>query len=516
MIIRRFAGLLLALLCLFLWETTHPLYAAPARQIITIREPVLQGELPYQYNAHYLGLETNVRDGLLTLTLAYDPQNNPNLKGFVSFFVLDEDGLRRFLAGAAPESMAIAGGTPLQFDRIGNKMGATFRASGRGQYTVIVYNNSLLPVTYTLSVEGGVLIDNANQTLATAAQSPDLAPTATPTTMPTPAVVEPINPLGSASGQQLSGVLSTNIGRHYLAAVPAIRDGTILFNFHYDPLDQPALHGNVNFWVLDQAGLNAIIRGDKPVDVNLATGFPAPFSPFPNDLQANFNASGKEPYTVVVYNQTPITASYELLIDGGTLYDRYGQTIEAKTAAPPVSQSANTLIVPAATPVATPLATDTAMTTFTLVSATGDTTAPVASTQPVPLGVSQLVGSFQGAYQHHYFALWPTLRDGTVVLSLAFEPSDSKDLRENLNFWVLTEEGLQQVINGAPPMAHDIAMGAYQEFGPYKGKLHAAFNASGRGKYTVIVFSNSETPARYLLNAETGLLATEEVNVALP
>lgn len=511
MFIRRFALVLLALFFLFLWKTIPPLQAAPARQIITVREPILHGELPYQYNAHYLGLETNLRDGLLALTLAYDPQNNPNLKGFVSFLVLDEDGLRRFLAGDDPESLAIAGGTPLQFDRIGNKMGAAFRSSGRGHYTVIVYNNSQLPVTYTLSVEGGVLIDNANQTLTTAAQSPDLAPTATPT----PAALAPINPLGSASGQRLTGVLSTNIGRHYLAAAPAIRDGTILFNFHYDPLDQLALRGNVNFWVLDQAGLNAIIRGDKPVDVNLATGFPAPFSPFPNDLQANFNASGKEPYTVVVYNQTPITASYELLIDGGTLYDRYGQTIEAKAAAPPTTQDV-IILNASTTPVATPLPTDATAPTFTLVGATGDIAPSLHSVQSVPLGVTQLVGSFQLAYQHHYFALWPTLRDGTVVLSLAFAPSDSKELRENLNFWVLTEEGLQQVIDGAPPMAHDIATGAYQDFGPYKGTLYAAFNASGRGKYTIIVFSNSDAPARYLLTVEGGLMATEDINVTLP
>jgi len=502
MTIRRFTWLFFTLLALYLWDSAPLLLAAPPSQIITVRGPLLQGELPYQYNAHYLGLEPNLRDGIVALTLVYDPQNNPNLRGFVNFFVLDEDGLRRFVAGADPESLAIAGGAPLQFDRIGNKMGAAFRASGRGHYTVIVYNNSLLPVTYQLTVEGGVLIDSANQTLATGAQSTEATPTAT--AEPTPAAVEPLNPLGSAAGQRLTGLLSNTIGRHYLSAVPAIRDGTLLFNFHYDPLDQPLLHGSVNFWVLDEAGLNAIIRGEKPVDVNLATGFPVPFTPFPNELQANFNASGKGPYTVVVYNQTALPATYELLVDGGTLYDRYGQTSEAKAAV--VHGGSMTLVAPAVTP-APPVASTVRPTGVT--AANDDATA-------VPFGVAQLAGSFKGAYQHHYFALWPTLRDGTIILSLAFDPRDSKVLRENLNFWVLTEEGLQQVINGAPPMAHDIATGAYQEFGPYKGKLYAAFNASGRGKYTVIVYNNSETPARYLLTAATGLLATEEVNVTLP
>lgn len=497
------------LTCLLLWTTisSRPLWAAPARQIVTVQGPTLQGDLPYQYNAHYLGLAPTLRDAVIGLTLTYDPQNNPNLKGFVNFFVLDEDGLRRFLAGSDPQPLALAAGAPLQFDPIGNKMAGAFQASGRGQYTVVVYNNSLLPVHYTLSADGGILTDNANQTAAPTAQT---APAAEPTPIPVTTATAPINPLGSASGQRLTGTLSNTIGRHYLAAVPTIRDGTIFFNFHYDPLDQPVLHGNVNFWVLDEAGLNAIIRGDKPGAVNLATGFPVPFSPFPNELQANFNASGKDPYTVVVYNQTAIPATYEMVIDGGTLYDRYGQTSEAKAAAAALvttsSNSATSTTAPPA-PTATPA--------LTLVSAARETSLDT-TTAALPLGVRQLIGNFTGAYQYHYFALQPTLRDGTITLSLAFSPSDSQALRENLNFWVLTEDGLRHVIAGAPPSAYELASGAYQEVGPYKGQLVGAFNASGHGTYTVIVFNNVDAPARYLLTAEGGLLATEDVNLALP
>ncbi|MCE7984912.1 MAG: hypothetical protein DYG89_27375 [Caldilinea sp. CFX5] len=499
---RRLACLFTFLSLLFYTQGVHTVWAAPPQQIVTVQGPTLRGELPYQYNAHYLGLAPVIRDSIVSLTLAYDPQNNPNLPGFVNFFVLDEDGLRRFLAGSDPRGLAIAGGAPLQFDPIGNKMGAAFLASGRGQYTVVVYNNAQLPVQYTLTVQGGILIDNANQTINPAAQLTP-APTATPLPTATPGAAPVNNPLGAATGQRLTGALSNTIGRHYLEAIPGVRDGTIFFSFRYDPLDQPALYGNVNFWVLDQAGLNAIIRGDKPGDVNLATGFPVPFSPFPNELQANFNASGKDPYTVVVYNQTSMPATYELVIDGGQLSDRFGQTLEAKAAASPASD------VAAPAPTATPA--------ITLVSHTQPASPAAAEgTAPLPLGVPQLAGNFNRAYQYHYFALQPTVRDGTVVLSLAFEPRDSQLLRENINFWVLTEDGLRRVIAGGPPPAHDIATGAYQDFGPYKGRLYAAFNASGRGDYTVIVFSNADLPARYLLTAEGGLLATEEVNVALP
>lgn len=503
MFLRRLICFCLTCLLLGTGLSNRPLWAAPVRQIVTVQGPTLQGDLPYQYNAHYFGLAPTLRDAVIGLTLTYEPQNNPNLKGLVNFFVLDEDGLRRFLAGSDPQAMALAAGAPLQFDPIGNKVRGAFRASGRGQYTVVVYNNALLPVHYTLTADGGLLTDNANQTTTTAAQA---EPTAAPTPSPAATVTESINPLGSASGQRLTGTLSNTIGRHYLSAVPTIRDGTIFFNFHYDPLDQPLLHGNVNFWVLDEAGLNAIIRGDKPGDVNLATGFPVPFSPFPNELQANFNASGKEPYTVVVYNQTAIPATYEMVIDGGTLADRYGQTTEAKSAAAALVTSSTNASAPA--PTATPA--------LTLVSAESQVTQVETPVTSLPLGVPQLIGNFTGAYQYHYFSLQPTLRDGAITLSLAFSPSDSKALRENLNFWVLTEDGLRHVLAGAPPSAYEIASGAYQEFGPYKGQLAGAFNTSGHGNYTVIVFSNVDAPARYLLTAVGGVLATENGNVALP
>lgn len=202
-----------------LWAATvaRPLWAAPAQQIITVQGPTLQGDLPYQYNAHYFALAPTLRDSVIGLILTYDPQNNPNLKGFVNFFVLDEDGLRRFLAGSEPAGLAIAAGAPLQFDPIGNKMAGAFRASGRGQYTVVVYNNSPLPVHYTLTADGGILTDNANQTTGSAAPS---APAAEATPTPAPATVTAaVNPLGSASGQRLTGSLSNTIGRHYLSAI---------------------------------------------------------------------------------------------------------------------------------------------------------------------------------------------------------------------------------------------------------------------------------------------------------
>ena len=94
--------------------------------------------LPAGY--HYLGLEPTFRDGTVVLTIALEPADDEDLRGAINFLVLTDDGLRRVLAGADPFDLDIAASAPLQFDPIGNKYQAVFKASGKGPYTVIVYN----------------------------------------------------------------------------------------------------------------------------------------------------------------------------------------------------------------------------------------------------------------------------------------------------------------------------------------------------------------------------------------
>ena len=81
---------------------------------------------------------------------------------------------------------------------------------------------------------------------------------------------------------------------------------------------------------------------------------------------------------------------------------------------------------------------------------------------------------------------------------------------------MLTEEGLRSVLAGGPPVNYDIATGSFGLYGTDQDKLFASFQASGRGKYTVIVYNNSSVPARYILSAEGGVLATEDVERSLP
>jgi hypothetical protein len=137
----------------------------------TLRASKVHGELAKGYSKHFLALEPAQRDALITLTLNIEPQDKRRIPNKVNLLLLDEDDLRRVLAGDKPEDLAFATGNPAIVDPhappklIFNKT-AEFKASGRGTYTVVVYNRAPIPVSYTLTAKNAAIVDGSGQVTA--------------------------------------------------------------------------------------------------------------------------------------------------------------------------------------------------------------------------------------------------------------------------------------------------------------------------------------------------------------
>jgi len=128
-----------------------------------VRAASLSGSLPVQNDQHFLGLEPEGRDTQITLRLTIEPQDSSELARRLNFWVLDSAGFRQFLGGTDASDVAIAAGNRV-FRGLENERVASFRATGTGDYTVIVYNNATVPGGYELNIEGGFLIDDNSQT----------------------------------------------------------------------------------------------------------------------------------------------------------------------------------------------------------------------------------------------------------------------------------------------------------------------------------------------------------------
>jgi hypothetical protein len=446
----------------------------------TVRATRVTGALPNQFSAHYLGLQPAERDGTVVLTLRYDPQD-PQIEGLVNFLVLTEDGLRRFLAGEDPAGLEVAAGSPLAVGDQRNVLQGALLDSGRGNYTVIVYNESQLPVTYELIAQNGVLLDAAGQIAADEADRV-AAPTPTPAPIPYSSAV--------VTGRRLSGELDGAYERHYLAVAPEVVDGQVRLKLNYEPLDRPELAGAINFWVLDEDGVRRLVRGDDPGDINLATGFPSPFDPTLGQLEASFTSSGDNEYTAVLYNISGVIANYALGAEGALLVDRYAQTNEALAAAAEAAALASASAAATVTPTPTPLP---------------PTEIEVGEPElPTTARPNRVTGALNTAFEQHYLGLVPDVTDGTVTVVLDYDPKDSEALRNNVNFWVIDQDGLRRVVSGGRPEDYALATGAVVPFGADEGKLRAEFTSSGRNEYTLIVYNHSEVPATYALEIHGG------------
>jgi hypothetical protein len=284
----------------------------------------------------------------------------------VNFVVLTAGGMTKYLAGTDPLMVETAIGNPLLFDPMGNRLTALVPGTLETNYTVLVFNNSKYPVTYTLRVQGGVLVDNAGQTFSAVTVGSPLAENAIDaaaqeakselkianevkndiqahaTLVAYEGVVKrfglakPAQVLSALQqllpeavrARQVSGELANWQDRHYLNLASDTGGGEITLTLRYPVQSGAPTH--LNFWVMTQDGVRHLVQGGLAQELNLAVGLPVAGEP--GVYQAHLRMAKSALYTVVVFSEGMTAADYTLSVLGGILVDRYGQTREARAA----------------------------------------------------------------------------------------------------------------------------------------------------------------------------------------
>lgn len=154
--------------------TTAPVSTTPQ----VVRETMLEGDLAPD-TIHYLGLETSQRDGTVELSMNVNPADNSEVLRRTNFFVIPTNELSRLSASTRLSDVAIAAGNRV-FGGAANERKASFQAVGTGPYTVLVQNTSQdVTVNYSLTVDGGILVDDSSQTKTAQEAATTAAPAAT-------------------------------------------------------------------------------------------------------------------------------------------------------------------------------------------------------------------------------------------------------------------------------------------------------------------------------------------------
>jgi len=320
--------------------------AAPAAQLSAseVKGTITGG----QFAQIWLGLAPE-NPGTVTLTAVWD-RANPEDNG-VGFYILNESNLAAAIAGQRLQSNNVASGSTDFFQNApDNQQGASFRATGPA-YTIIVYNDSATDANFTLSASNGIISDESGQVTAVgAAAEEEATPEATETAAETSSAAAPIAATTEAAaaatatpavtlvaagpfrGESVEGELAEQYDQHFLGLEPSQRDGEITLRLTFDPRDNQELARRLSFWVLDDQGFRRYQGGENAGDVAVAAGNRVNASGEENVRSASFTASGFGPYTVIVYNNSRVPATYELGVTGGLLVDDSLQTITAKEA----------------------------------------------------------------------------------------------------------------------------------------------------------------------------------------
>jgi uncharacterized surface protein with fasciclin (FAS1) repeats/nucleoid-associated protein YgaU len=143
--------------------TATPAPAAAVSVPVITRAETLQADLPDQYSKHYFDLSVADTNTSVDVTMHYDPQDRQLLDNGFNFYVYSSDQFQQLIrSGVGPNRAEnTAAGTLTTVDGL-KTFQATINTPFKG-YTVIVGNDSTVPVSYTLTVKNGLLVDASGQ-----------------------------------------------------------------------------------------------------------------------------------------------------------------------------------------------------------------------------------------------------------------------------------------------------------------------------------------------------------------
>jgi hypothetical protein len=310
----------------------------------------------------------------------------------------------------------------------------------------------------------------------------------------------------SVRATELRGLLPHQFDHHYFGLEAEEPGGAFAVTLVVEPASV-LVDDAVNFVVLTDEGMRRFRAGVDPVSVKTAIGSPLLFDQVGNRLTALVPGNRETRYTVVVYNNGKLPATYTLQVQGGALLDEAGQTFSAVKVSAPSNEGLVSTLVKAA--VASPGTAPAAIAYEGIVKRLGNpNTLPVdvplvlQQLLPEPVTARRVSGELGNLQERHYLNLATDMGGGDVTLTLRYQ--GASDAPSSINFWVMTQDGVRHLIQGALAQELNLATGLPVAGEPrvYQARLRMAENLL----YTVVVFSESDFEADYTLSVQGGIL----------
>ena len=176
--------------------TPVPVAETPAAAAAPVATPTsgevkstwVRGQLNEQFAKHYLGLEVIDEGQPVTIKMSYDPQDSQQLDDSSGFHLFTEAGFQQYANASPPSESSIGSGSLETMDGIKRKVADIVANRASTIVTLVTYNDTTTPISYTLTGENIKFIDASGEQVegdrmaapAPAAQPADAAATPAP------------------------------------------------------------------------------------------------------------------------------------------------------------------------------------------------------------------------------------------------------------------------------------------------------------------------------------------------
>lgn len=305
---------------------------------------------------------------------------------------------------------------------------------------------------------------------------------------------------------EVQGLLAGKGEAHFLGLQPADGAASIVVTLVYRTSHEALVRDGVNFTVLTEEGMQAYLLGTPLTEVALAEGAVLRADPDGTIVQAIVRGAEHDTYTVLVANTWHEATNYMLSVHGGVLLDEGGQTLVRVAADPEVAAPS-----PADEPPA-PAG----------YSAQPPVHAQLHTVRDLQMGVNEAAqdsgrvrGLLRPLRDRQHFALSPVAADGEVTLTLTYDTGSRDILEGAINFWLLTQDGLEHVNQGALLSELYLATGQPVEAGR-SGAMTTTIRLGTEDAYALIVSNESGATAEYELEAQGAQLVAMEDGDPVP
>ena len=320
----RFGGLV-AILALVLIVGPYALTAQGS-----VVSSTVSGQLNEQFAKHYLELQVIDSSQPVKIKMDYQPQHSNTLDESSGFYVFKQSGFDRYINAAPPSESVFSTGSMETMGGIKRKTAEIGSADASEVVTIVVYNDTTLALSYTLTGENVTFVDESGEQVVSGT-TPSAPATSTPTASAREvAAATPVAVVttGAVRSIWVSGGLNEQFAKHYLGVEIVDTGQPATIKMVYDPQDSQQVDDSSGFYVFKQTGYDRYLNASPPSDSVFLTGSLESMDGIKRKVVEVVVDDVSDIVALVTYNDTTMAFSYTLTGENILFLDDSGEQVE--------------------------------------------------------------------------------------------------------------------------------------------------------------------------------------------